>query len=271
MLPEDWLRVTSRSIEAVRMVDASEPSMPRVWNYLVGGRDNFEADRTAVGRLRAAAPLLPQLAQAGLAFYGRVVSYLAGEAGLRQFIDVSLGMRTSSATHETAQAAAPGSRVVYVTSDPVTLTHARGMLRSSDQGAVGHVKADARDSAAILAGAGETLDLRQPVAVVMIDILNFVEDPGGVIAGLMTALPPGSCVAVMQVVRDERLAAGARLWGKIVHAPFFVRDRGEVARWLDGLELAEPGIVEVPRWRPARGDGDHPPGIPLLGAVARKP
>jgi hypothetical protein len=271
MLPEDWLRVTSRSIEAVRMVDASVPSTPRVWNYLVGGRDNFEVDRTAVRWLQNATPLLPQLAQAGLAFYGRVVRYLAGEAGLRQFIDVSLGLRTSSVTHEAAQAVAPDSRVVYVTSDPVTLNHARAQLRSSDQGAVGHVKADVRDSAAILAGAGETLDLGRPVAVIMIDILNFVEDAGAVIAGLMAKLPSGSCVAVMQVLRDERLAAGARLWDKIVHTPLFARDRGEVARWLDGLELVEPGIVEVHQWRPARGDGDYPSGMPLVGAVARKP
>jgi hypothetical protein len=271
MLPEDWLRATSRSIEAVRMVDASAPSMTRVWNHLVGGRDNFEADRTAIRRLRAAAPLLPQLAQAGLAFYGRVIGYLAGEGGLRQFIDVSLGMPTSSVTHEAAQAAAPGARVVYVASDPVALTHARALLRSSGKGAVGYVKADAHDSAAILAGAGETLDLGRPVAVVMIDILNFVEDAGAVVAGLMAPLPSGSCVAVMQVVKDERLAAGARQWSRIVHTPLFVRDRGEVARWLDGLELVEPGIVEVHQWRPARGDHDHPQGIPLLGAVARKP
>lgn len=263
--------MTSRSIEAVRMVDPSVPALARVYNYLAGGRDNFEADRTAASRLRAAAPLLPELAHAGLAFYGRVVSYLAGEAGLRQFIDVSLGMRTSSGTHEVAQAAAPDSRVVYVTSDLVTLTHARAMLRSSDQGAVSHVKADAGDSDAILAGVGETLDLGRPVGVVMIDILNFVEDAGGVIDGLMAALPAGSCVAVMQVVMDERLAGGARVWGKIVHAPLFVRDRGEVARWLDGLELVEPGIVEVHAWRPARGDRDYPAGLPLLGAVARKP
>lgn len=271
MLPEDWRRVTSRSIEAVRMVDASVPAIPRVWNYLVGGRDNFEADRTAVSRLRTAAPLLPQLADAGLAFYRRVVSYLAGEAGLRQFIDISLGLRTSSLTHEAAQAVAPGARVVYVTSDPVTLAHARALLRSSDQGAVSHVQTDAGDSPGILAGAGETLDLGRPVAVVMIDILNFVEDPGGIVAGLMTALPPGSCVAVMQVVMDERLAGGARLWSKTVPAPLFVRDRGEVGRWLDGLELVEPGIVEVHQWRPAPGDRDYPHGMPLLGAVARKP
>ena len=105
----------------------------------------------------------------------------------------------------------------------------------------------------------------------MIDILNFVEDAGGVIGGLMGSLPSGSCVAVMQVVKDERLAAGAREWSKIVHLPLFVRDRGDVARWLDGLELVEPGIVEVHQWRPARGDRDYPLGLPLLGAVARKP
>lgn len=184
------------------MVDASVPSVVRGWNYLVGGRDNFEADRAAFRRLRAAVPLLPQLGRAGRAFYGRVVSCLAGETGIRQFIDISLGM---------------------------------------------------------------------PTSVVMIDVLNFVEDPGGVIARLTAALPSGSCVAVMQVVRDERLAVGARWWSNIVHIPLFLRDREEVARWLDGLELVEPGIVEVHQWRPAPGDRDYPAGMPLLGAVARKP
>jgi S-adenosyl methyltransferase len=271
MLPEDWLRVTSRSVEATRMIDASVPSLVRVWNYLVGGRDNFEADRAAVRRLHAAIPLLPELGRAGRAFYGRVVSYLAGEAGIRQFIDVSLGMPTSGVTHEAAQGVAPASRVVYVTSDPVALSHARALISSSAEGAVGYVKADARDTAAIIAGVGETLDLDQPAAVVMIDILNFVEDPGGVIARLTAALPSGSYVAVMQVVRDERLALGARWWSNIVNIPIFLRDREEVARWLDGLELVGPGIVEVHQWRPAPGDRDYPAGMPLLGAVARKP
>ena len=269
--PVDWRAVTARSVAAVRMIDASVPSVTRLWNYLVGERDNFEADRTAAKRLRAAAPLLPQMVHAGRAFYRRAVGYLAAEAGIRQFIDVSLGMPTSGVTHEAAQGAAPDARVVYVTSDPVALNHARALLRSSGNSTISWVRADAGDTAAILAGAAQALDLGEPVAVVMIDILNFVEDPGGVISRLMAALPSGSFVAVLQVVRDERLLAGERRWNRIIHVPLFLRDRGEVARWLEGLELVEPGIVEVHRWRPARGDRDYPLGLPLLGAVARKP
>jgi hypothetical protein len=252
-------------------IDVSVPSMARVWNYMAGGRDNFEVDRAAVRQLLAVAPVLGAMGRAGRAFYRRVITYLAAEAGVRQFIDVSLGMPTSGATHEAAQAVAPACRVVYVASDPLALSHARALLRSSAEGVVSHVNADARDVGAILAGASETLDLTEPVAVVMIDTLNFVEDASALLARLLSAVPSGSYLAVMQAVHDERLVSAARRWNHIVPSQAFVRDHAQVTLWLRALELVDPGIVEVHQWRPAPGDPEFPDGLPLLGAVARKP
>jgi hypothetical protein len=211
------------------------------------------------------------MGHAGRAFYRRVVTYLAAEAGVQQFIDVSLGMPTSGVTHETAQAVAPASRVAYVVSDPQALSHARALLRSSAEGSVSYVDADACDVSAILAGAGQTLDFAQPVAVVMIDILNFVEDASALLSRLLGGLPSGSYAAVMQAVPDKRLVNAARRWSRIVPSRIFLRDRAQVARWFTGLELIDPGIVEVPQWRPAPGDPELPGGMPLLGAVGRKP
>lgn len=269
-MAEEWLKSTVRPINPVR-VDSSVPNMARVWNYMVGGRDNFEADRVAVRRLLAAAPVLDEMRRTGRAFYHRVVTYLAAEAGIRQFIDVSLGMPTSGVTHGAAQAVAPACRVVYVTSDPVALSHARALLRSSAEGVVSYVNADARDVPAILAGASGTLDFTEPVGVVLIDVLNFVEDASILLSRLLAALPSGSHAAVMQVVPDERLVSAAQRWSHIVPSRVFLRDRAQVARWLADLELVDPGIVEVHQWRPAPGDPEFPEGVPLLGAVARKP
>lgn len=268
---DEWLKMASRPLRGAR-VDSSAPSIARVWNYMAGGRDNFTVDRVAVRRLLEAAPVLGEMGDAGRAFYRRVVTYLAAEAGVRQFIDISLGMPTSGVTHEAAQAAAPEARVVYVTSDPVALSHARALLRSSAEGVVTSVNADARDVGAILAGAGETLDLAEPVAVVMIDVLNFVEDASVLLSRLRAAVPSGSYLALMQATPDNRLADAAQRWSRIVPgSQVFLRGHDEVARWLAGLELTDPGIVAVDQWRPAPGDPQLPEGVPLLGAAARKP
>jgi hypothetical protein len=269
VVAEEWLKAMSRPLRPAQ-IDVSVPSMARVWNYMVGGRDNFEADRAATRRLLAAAPVLRQMGRAGRAFYRRTVTYLAGETGVRQFIDVSLGMPTSGVTHQAAQAVEPASRVVYVASDPLALSHARALLRSSAEGVTSYVNADARDVEAILAGASETLDLAEPVAFVMIDILNFIEDASGLLSRLVAAVPSGSYVAVMQVVPDGRLVSAAQRWNHIVPVPVFVRERSQVAGWFTGLELIDPGIVEVHQWRPEPGDPEFPDGMPLLGAVARK-
>ncbi len=174
-MSEEWLKAASRPIRAAQ-VDPSLPNVARVWNYLVGGRDNFEADRQAAKQLVAAAPVMEQVAPASRAFLRRAVTFLAAEAGIRQFLDIGTGMPTAGNTHEVAQAVDASCRIVYVDNDPVVLTHARAGLRSSEKGVTSYLDADARDTGAIIAGAGETLDLAQPVGVIMIDILNFLED-----------------------------------------------------------------------------------------------
>jgi SAM-dependent methyltransferase len=268
-VPEDWLKAVSRPLRAAQ-VDPTVPNVARVWNYLVGGRDNFEADRQTARQLVAAAPVVAQVAPASRAFLRRAVTYLAAEAGIRQFLDIGPGMPTAGNTHEVAQTVDPSCRVVYVDNDPVVLSHARAGLRSSGEGATSYLDADARDTGAVMAGASVTLDLAQPVGVIMIHILNFFEDAAEVLAQLAAAVPAGSYLAIMQPSRDERLAMAARRWNQLAATPVFLRDHGTVARWLAGLELVDPGIVEVHRWRPDPGDPDYPEGMPLLGAVARK-
>jgi trans-aconitate methyltransferase len=266
---EEWLKAASRPIRTAQ-VDSSAPNVARVWNYLVGGRDNFEADRQAARQLVAAAPVMGQVAPASRAFLRRAVTYLAAEAGIRQFLDIGTGMPSAGNTHEVAQAVDPSCRIVYVDNDPVVLSHARAGLRSSDEGATSYLDADARDTQAIIAGACATLDLARPVGVIMIDILNFLEDAADVLARLAAAVPAGSYLAVMQPSRDERLTVAARRWNQLAATPVFLRDRDQVARWFTGLELVDPGIVDVHQWRPAPGDPDFPDGMPLLGAVGRK-
>jgi hypothetical protein len=267
---EEWLKAVSRPIRAAQ-VDPSLPNVARVWNYLVGGRDNFEADRQAAKQLVAAAPVMEQVAPVSRAFLRRAVTYLAAEAGIRQFLDIGTGMPTAGNTHEVAQAVDPSCRIVYVDNDPVVLAHARAGLRSTDEGATSYLDADARDTRAVIAGASVTLDLARPVGVIMIDILNFLEDAADVIARLAAAVPPGSYLAVMQPSRDERMTVAARRWNQLAASPVFLRDSDQVARWLTGLEVIDPGIVELHRWRPGPRDPDFPGGMPLLGAVARKP
>jgi S-adenosyl methyltransferase len=267
---EEWLKAASRTIRAAR-VDPSMPNVARVWNYLVGGRDNFEADRQAARQLIAAAPVMEHVAPASRAFLRRAVTYLAADAGIRQFLDIGTGMPTAGNTHEVAQAIDPSCRIVYVDNDPVVLSHARAGLRSSAEGATSYLDADARDTKTIVAGASETLDFDRPVGVIMIDILNFLEDAGDVLSRLAAAVPAGSYLAAMQPARDERLVVAARRWNQLAATPVILRDRDQVVRWFGGLELVDPGIVEVHQWRPAPGDCDYPDGMPLLCAVARKP
>ncbi|MGH3261647.1 MAG: SAM-dependent methyltransferase [Trebonia sp.] len=269
-MAEDWREAASRTNRAAR-VDPMVPNVARVWNFLVGGRDNFDADRQAAKQLIAAAPVMEHVAPASRAFLRRAVTYLAAEAGITQFLDIGTGMPTAGNTHEVAQEVNPACRIVYVDNDPVVLSHARARLRSSDEGATNYLDADARDTATVIAGAGETLDLDKPVAVIMIDILNFLRDAGDVLARLAAAIPPGSYLAAMQPTRDNRLSVAAQRWNELAATPVYLRDHGEFSGWFAGLEIVEPGIVEVHRWRPAPGDRDYQDGMPLLGVVARKP
>jgi hypothetical protein len=269
-MSEEWLRATSKPVTPIK-IDTTVPNVARVRDFLVGGRDNFEADRKAARLLISAAPVMAECGPASRAFLRRAVTYLVEQAGIRQFLDIGTGMPAGGNTHEVAQAAASGCRIVYVDNDPIVLAHARALLRS-EAGGVSLLDADARDPAAVIDGARPTLDLERPVAVVMTD-LNFLPDPLAVMAGLLAPLPSGSYLAVLQPTTDERLAAAAERWNRISPARVYLRDRDTVGGWFSslGLDPIEPGVVELDRWRPAPGDPRSPGGMPLLGAVARKP
>jgi S-adenosyl methyltransferase len=270
---DEWLRATARPVKLAQ-IDTTVPNVARVWNYLVGGRDNFEADRQAARQLVAAAPVMADVGYASRAFLRRLVTYLAAEAGVRQFLDIGTGIPTAGNTHEVAQSLAPECRIVYVDNDPVVLAHARALLRSAPEGITSYIDADARDPGKIIAGAADTLDFGQPIAIVMIDILNFIAgtaEVGAILRTLLDAVPSGSYLALMQPAPEEGLLAAQRRWNQISPIPVWLRDRDDVAGWLDGLELVEPGIVDVDKWRPANGDPKYHNGMPLFGAVARKP
>jgi S-adenosyl methyltransferase len=271
MSSEKWLRLASRPVRPVK-IDTDAPNVARVWNYLVGGRDNFEADRRAAKLVISVAPTIAEFGPTSRAFLRRAVTFLAEEAGIRQFLDVGTGMPTAGNTHEVAQAVDPACRVVYVDNDPVVLSHARALLRSAE-GGVSFLDADARDPAAVIAGAARTLDLAKPVGIVMIDILNFLPDAEAVLAGLLGPVASGSCLVVMQPTPDELLAVAGERWNHISPVPVILRDRATVASWFTdlGLELVEPGLVQLHRWRPEPDDPRCSDLLPLLGAVASKP
>jgi hypothetical protein len=261
---------------SVPRIDASIANIARAWNYMVGGKDNFEVDREAARQLTEAAPVISVAAPASRAFLGRAVRYLAGQAGIRQFLDVGTGLPTAGNTHEVAQSVAPDSRVVYVDNDPVVLAHARALLTSDPAGVTSYIDADARDPGRIIAEARATLDFSKPVAVMMVDLLNFIDDDkeaGSVVSALLGAVPPGSYLAVMHPASDldPALLEAERRWNQLAAQRVRLRSREEVTRLVAGLELVEPGIVTVPEWRPEHGEPVSGQLIPLYGLVARKP
>jgi hypothetical protein len=272
---EEWLKEAVRPYKPAN-INVTVPNVARVWNYLVGGLDNFEIDRSAGRQLVAIAPVMEKVAPASRAFLGRVVRYLADEAGVRQFLDIGTGIPTAGNTHEIAQSAEPSCRIVYVDNDPVVLAHARALLRSSPEGVTSYIDADARDPGKIIAEAAGTLDFGQPVGIVMIDILNFVDDDAevaSILSRLVAAAPSGSYLAVMQPADDldDSLIAAGRRWNAVAATPIRLRPRSVVESWFSGLDLVPPGIVTVPEWRTDESDPSYDVVIPLYGAVARKP
>jgi len=261
---------------AAPKIDISVANVARAWNYMVGGKDNFEADREAARQLFSVAPVIRLAAPASRAFLRRAVRYLAAEPGIRQFLDIGTGLPTAGNTHEVAQAVAPQCRVVYVDNDPVVLAHARALLTSVPEGATSYVDADARDPGTIIAEARATLDFAQPVAVMMVDLLNFIEDDATVafiMAELIAAVPSGSYFAIMHPASDldPALPEAEKRWNQLAPTRVRLRSRADLAGLLTGLELVEPGLVTVPEWRPEEGEPVPPELIPLYAVVARKP
>jgi S-adenosyl methyltransferase len=257
-------------------IDTSVARQARIYDYLLGGKDNFVADREAAEQAIAAFPGLVTWARRNRAFLARAVNYLVAEENVRQFLDVGTGLPTASNTHEVAQRIAPETRVVYVDNDPVVLVHAQSLLNSAPEGVTAYIQADLRDPEAILARAAETLDFTRPVALMLLAILHVIpdaDDPWGVVGRLVDALPSGSFLVISHPARDihpEQIAEMTKRFnqrlGSVVSAG---RTRDEVARFFTGLDLVEPGIVSTPRWRP--GVGVDPADDPAWAAVGRKP
>jgi hypothetical protein len=256
--------------------DTSVAHVARVYNYWLGGKDNFAADRAAGEQAMAAYPDIALSARANRAFLRRAVRFLAGEAGIRQFLDIGTGIPSANNTHEVAQSVAPDSRIVYVDNDPVVLVHARALLTSRAEGATDYVDADLRSVDQILAAAANTLDLAQPVAIMLMAILQHLsadDDPYGVVAGLMAAVPAGSYLALSHPAKDieaEKMAAMAERLNQMMAEKVTFRAQAEVAGFFDGLDLLEPGMVNVPHWRPESAEEASSPAA-LWGGVARKP
>ena len=248
----------------------------RVYDYLLGGKTNFRADRLAAQRLIREKPTLPASVKASRAFLRRAVQSLAEDEGITQFLDIGIGMPASNPTHEVAQQVNPAARVVYVDNDPVVLVHAQALLSSTPEGACTFVNADLQDSARILAEARRALDFAEPVAVMLLGILNYLtddEDPYGIVRQLMAAVAPGSYLVIVHPASDLDVDAAAKVadrYGQLTGTVQTNRTRAEVTRFFDGLELLEPGVVEPNQWRP--GPGDHPKiELANWAGVARKP
>jgi hypothetical protein len=257
--------------------DTSVAHIARVYDYWLGGKDNYAADRKAGDAALEAYPYIAGGVRANRAFLARVVRYLAGEAGIRQFLDIGTGIPTANNTHEVAQAIAPDSRVVYVDNDPIVLAHARALLTSADEGTTAYLDADFSDVDAILAHASQTLDFSQPVAIMLIAILHLIDDeadPHAAVAKLVAAVPSGSYLAISHLSSDimasaARTAAHDRL-RELMHEKQTLRNREGVASFFTGLEMVEPGLVPITQWRP-NSETEAKSPTALWGGVARKP
>jgi hypothetical protein len=263
----------------VQRIDTSVPHPARRYDYWLGGKDNFAADRESGDAVAAAFPTVRLAAIENRRFLRRAVTFLARDAGIRQFLDIGTGIPTADNTHQVAQAIAPESRIVYVDNDPIVLAHARALLTSAPEGATAYLDADLRDPAAILAQPDlqRTLDLSQPVALMLVAILHFIQDedaPGETVAKLVAALPSGSYLVASHTTFDfQPPEALGRLNAVPGRADFRPRSRAEFSRFFAGLELVPPGIVSVSEWRADDEEGPRPSAaeISMYGSVARKP
>ena len=256
--------------------DISVAHVARVYNYWLGGEDYFPADKAAAEQAMAAYPDIALSARANRAFLRRAVHYLARAAGIRQFLDIGTGIPSANNTHEVAQAVAPDSRVVYVDKDPVVLEHARLLLTSRPGGVTDYIDADLRQTGQILEGAGRTLDFSQPVAIMLMAMLQHIsdeDDPYGVVRQLVDAVPAGSFLALSHPATDieaAKMAEMASRLNQMMAEKVTFRAQAEVAAFFDGLELVDPGMVNVPHWRPDTDEEANSPAA-LWGGVARKP
>jgi O-methyltransferase involved in polyketide biosynthesis len=259
-----------------QVIDTSVAHQSRIYDYWPGGKDNFAVDREAAELAIAAYPPIVRGVRAQRAFLARAVRYLAEQQGIRQFLDIGTGLPTANNTHEVAQAAAPTTRVVYVDNDPMVLTHARALLTSTPHGATSYVDADLRQPDKILAAAADLLDFSQPVAVLLIGILQLIPDadqPHAIVAHLVAAMPRGSWLAVYHPASDidqNRVGDAVRRVNARSAGTTTLRSYDQVARFFDGLVLTEPGLVQVQRWRPGAAAPDDGEEIAAYAGLGQK-
>jgi hypothetical protein len=256
-------------------IDTSVAHPARVYDYWLGGRTNFAADREAAEQVIAVQPGIRAGVRANRAFLGRAVRFLTAEAGIRQFLDIGTGIPTDSNTHEVAQAIAPECRVVYADNDPIVLAHAMALLTSAS-GATAYIDADLRDTDTILETASKTLDFGQPIAVILLLIMQFIpdsDDPYSLVSRLLQAAAPGSYLVLSQPASDMDASAGAkavRRYNETVATPQTHRTREEICRFFGGVDMLEPGLVPLNRWRPEGAAADPGPDVPAYCAIGRK-
>ncbi|MFB4307541.1 SAM-dependent methyltransferase [Actinomadura sp. GTD37] len=256
-------------------IDTSVSHVARIWNYWLGGKDNYPVDREVGDQILGMLPDVARLARASRLFLNRAVWHLAAEAGIRQFIDIGTGLPTVDNTHEVAQRAAPSSRIVYVDNDPLVLEHAKSLLSSTPEGSTAYINADLREPEGVLAGAAETLDFGRPIAFTLMGVLEFVPDDDqaySIVRRLMDAVTPGSHLAMYDgtnVVHGEASDRIVEVWNAAGNAELVLRTPEQIAGFFEGLEVLEPGIVPVTHWRPD-GPGE-PEAVDAFGGVGRKP
>lgn len=260
-------------------IDKSVPHSARIFTFWLGGRDHFPVDADAGERVRETFPGIVDLARVGRDFLGRVVEYLVREAGVTQFLDIGTGLPTVDNTHEVAQRLDPAARVVYVDNDPLVLAHAAALLTSTPEGRTQYLDADARDPERILRDARGILDFDRPVAVFLMGILAHIDDYGeahSIVHRLMEGLPRGSYLSVRDGSdTDPAYLAAIEGYNASGAVPYRLRSPEALARFFEGLELVEPGVVPCPRWRPEAAatavDEGVDEDVALYGGLGRKP
>ena len=260
-LPDDYFQV---------------PASARIWNYWLGGKDNYQVDREAGDAYLAVYPAIRTVARQSRQFLTRSVRYLAGEAGIRQFLDIGTGLPAMQNTHEVAQSVARGSRIAYVDNDPVVLAHARAILTNLAPGfgPVDYIDADVHHPELIIAEARGLLNLDEPVSVMFFGILGHVADLGearSIVTRVMDAVPPGSYLTIYDgTCTSAAFVEAEKTYDDTGAVPYVLRSPEQVAGFFDGLELVEPGVVSISQWRPDAADLGTPQPVDAHGAVARK-
>jgi len=259
-------------------LDTSVSHSARIWNYWLGGKDNYAVDREAGDKVAAMLPSIVAQARADRAFLGRAIRYLAGDEGIRQFLDIGTGLPTADNTHQVAQRVAPESRIVYADNDPMVLTHARALLTSTPEGACDYIDGDLREPEKILAQAAGTLDFANPVALMLLGILHHIPDTDqaySIVRRLVASLPPGSFLTInhsTSAVHGAAMEEAVAHWNRVGTPSMTLRTPEQIAAFFTGLDLLPPGVVSCSRWRPdLTPAGGQPVEVDEFCGVARKP